>query len=162
MELLHSKQNRPKNTYTIPNKIKENLTLRLLDDCFNSDLILSMNNDLFQSSSQQTGSAGVIGKQSNEVSDLLKEISNIDNELELFAMEGRKRKMVELIEKMAEYIDESTIDIDELTDIFFLGKSTQAIENEYLINKEPSIPNKKNDIENTNRMLNEDNKETNN
>ena len=61
-------------------------------------------------------------KRTEEINDLLIEIAEISREIELFAMERRKRRLMTLIEKMAEYIDEDSIDIDELTDLLFFGK----------------------------------------
>ena len=126
--LLHSKRRR--NQYTIPYAIKQKLTLRLMDECFTDDLILISSkkaNEMkkeekpVQESSNNTTTNPVSNSKDDEITDLLNEISEIGSEVELFAMERRKRRMMKLIEKMAEYIDESQIDIDELTNEFFLG-----------------------------------------
>ena len=126
--LLHNKRRR--NQYTIPYAIKQKLTLRLMDECFTDDLILISSkkaNEMkkeekpVQESSNNTTTNPVSNSKDDEITDLLNEISEIGSEVELFAMERRKRRMMKLIEKMAEYIDESQIDIDELTNEFFLG-----------------------------------------
>ncbi len=129
--LLHNKRRR--NQYTIPYAIKQKLTLRLMDDCFTDDLILISSkkaNEMkkeeksAQEPSNNTTTNPVSNTKDDEITDLLNEISEIGSEVELFAMERRKRRMMKLIEKMAEYIDESQIDIDELTNEFFLGNLT--------------------------------------
>ena len=129
--LLHNKRRR--NQYTIPYAIKQKLTLRLMDECFTDDLILISSkkaNEMkkkeksAQEPSNNTTTNPVSNTKDDEITDLLNEISEIGSEVELFAMERIKRRMMTLIEKMAEYIDESQIDIDELTNEFFLGNLT--------------------------------------
>lgn len=129
--LLHNKRRR--NQYTIPYAIKQKLTLRLMDECFTDDLILISSkkaNEMkkeeksAQEPSNNTTTNPVSNTKDDEITDLLNEISEVGSEVELFAMERRKRRMIKLIEKMAEYIDESQIDIDELTNEFFLGNLT--------------------------------------
>ena len=106
--LLHNKRRR--NQYTIPYAIKQKLTLRLMDECFTDDLILisskKANEMKKEEKSAQEPSNNTTNPVSNtkddEITDLLNEISEIGSEVELFAMERRKRRMMKLIEKMAE------------------------------------------------------------
>ena len=130
--LLNNKRKR--NQYTIPYAIKQKLTLRLLDECFTDDLILISSKKANEKKkeekpSQEQSNNNTTNPSSNnkedEITDLLNEISEIGSEVELFAMERRKRRMMKLIEKMAEYIDESQIDIEELTNEYFLGSVKQ-------------------------------------
>jgi len=130
--------------FIFPTQIKHNLTMNLLEDCFTHDMVLvspsmmkkqekellelkkeqekekekTQNNQINQSNS----SINQKFKKTEEINDLLIEIAEISREIELFAMERRKRRLMTLIEKMAEYIDEDSIDIDELTDLLFFGK----------------------------------------
>ena len=115
--------------------------MNLLEDCFTHDMVLvspSMmkkhEKDLLELKKEQekektqnhqnqnNSSINPKLKKTEEINDLLIEISEISREIELFAMERRKRRLMTLIEKMAEYIDEDSIDIDELTDLLFFGK----------------------------------------
>ena len=130
--------------FIFPTQIKHNLTMNLLEDCFTHDMVLvspsmmkkqekellelkkeqekekekTQNNQINQSNS----SINQKFKKTEEINDLLIEIAEISREIELFAMERRKRRLMTLIEKMAEYIDEDSIDIEELTDLLFFGK----------------------------------------
>ena len=130
--------------FIFPTQIKHNLTMNLLEDCFTHDMVLvspsmmkkqekellelkkeqekekekTQNNQINQSNSLINQKF----KKTEEINDLLIEIAEISREIELFAMERRKRRLMTLIEKMAEYIDEDSIDIDELTDLLFFGK----------------------------------------
>ena len=130
--------------FIFPTQIKHNLTMNLLEDCFTHDMVLvspsmmkkqekellelkkeqekekekTQNNQINQSNS----SINQKFKKTEEINDLLIEIAEISREIELFAMERRKRRLMTLIEKMAEYIDEDSIGIDELTDLLFFGK----------------------------------------
>ena len=130
--------------FIFPTQIKHNLTMNLLEDCFTHDMVLvspsmmkkhekdllelkkeqekekekTQNNQINQSNS----SINQKFKKTEEINDLLIEIAEISREIELFAMERRKRRLMTLIEKMAEYINEDSIDIDELTDLLFFGK----------------------------------------
>jgi hypothetical protein len=54
----------------------------------------------------------------NNIKDILNEISEISADLELFEMEKRKRKMMKLIEVMAEKLDNNITDPNELTDLY--------------------------------------------
>ena len=130
--------------FIFPAQIKHNLTMNLLEDCFTHDMVLvspsmmkkqekellelkkeqekekekTQNNQINQNNSTINQKL----KKTEEINDLLIEIAEISREIELFAMERRKRRLMTLIEKMAEYIDEDSIDIDELTDLLFFGK----------------------------------------
>ena len=127
--------------FIFPAQIKHNLTMNLLEDCFTHDMVLvspSMmkkhEKDLLELKKEQekektqnhqnqnNSSINPKLKKTEEINDLLIEIAEISREIELFAMERRKRRLMTLIEKMAEYIDEDSIDIDELTDLLFFGK----------------------------------------
>ncbi len=54
----------------------------------------------------------------NNIKDILNEISEISADLELFEMEKRKRKMMKLIELMAEKLDNNITEPNELTDLY--------------------------------------------
>ena len=61
-------------------------------------------------------------KEENNLKDLLDEISEITADLELFEMERRKRKIMKLIELMAEQFDNNLINPDELLNLFILDE----------------------------------------
>ena len=140
-EKLKFLQKKRGSKFIFPAQIKHNLTMNLLEDCFTHDMVLvspSMmkkhEKDLLELKKEQekektqnhqnqnNSSINPKLKKTEEINDLLIEISEISREIELFAMERRKRRLMTLIEKMAEYIDEDSIDIDELTDLLFFGK----------------------------------------
>lgn len=111
-----------RNKKLIPFKLKQNFTVRLLNECFSNDIVLV--SKLPRKKDERNflthpPNAPITKKE--EIHDLLNEISEIESELELFAMENRKKRMIKLIEKMSEYIDENTIDIDQMTNEFFFG-----------------------------------------
>ena len=56
------------------------------------------------------------------IKDILNEISEISADLELFEMEKRKRKMMKLIEVMADKLDNNITDPDELIDLLIFDK----------------------------------------
>ncbi len=58
----------------------------------------------------------------NNIKDILNEISEISADLELFEMEKRKRKMMKLIELMADKLDNNITNPKELIDLFTLNK----------------------------------------
>ena len=159
-KLLLGKKREIKKTIFLPFQVKHNLTMGLLDDCFNHNLVLSLINNLNNNNNTNNNKSNKEKKEKNsereknennlkedekninnniskeksfnneintkqnkleEINDLLVEISEINSEIELFAMERRKRRMMKLIEKMAENIDDNSINIDELTDILFFG-----------------------------------------
>ena len=62
----------------------------------------------------------------NNIKDILNEISEISADLELFEMEKRKRKMMKLIELMAERLDNNITDPNELTDLFMFNKKINS------------------------------------
>lgn len=112
-KMIMKKRNR---NFKFPTKLKQNLTIRLLNECFCDDLILLKKKQKTEKHSQKLEQS-----KEEEINDLLNEISEIGSELELFAMESRKKRMIKLIENMAEFIDEKTIDIEEITNEFLLG-----------------------------------------
>ena len=138
--------------FIFPAQIKHNLTMNLLEDCFTHDMVLvspsmmkkqekellelkkeqekekekNQNNQINQNNSSINPKL----KRTEEINDLLIEIAEISREIELFAMERRKRRLMTLIEKMAEYIDEDSIDIEELTDLLFFGKKMNEENND--------------------------------
>ena len=158
-KLLLGKKREIKKTIFLPFQVKHNLTMGLLEDCFNHNLVLSLINNLNNNSNNNKSNKEKKEKNSEkeknennlkedeknnnnnnnnkekslnnetntkqnkleEINDLLVEISEINSEIELFAMERRKRRFMKLIEKMAEKIDDSSINVDELTDILFFG-----------------------------------------
>ena len=58
----------------------------------------------------------------NNIKDILNEISEISADLELFEMEKRKRKMMKLIELMADKLDNNITNPNELIDLFMFNK----------------------------------------
>lgn len=111
-----------RNKKLIPFKLKQNFTVRLLKECFSNDIVLV--SKLPRKKDERnflTHPPNAPISKKEEIHDLLNEISEIESELELFAMENRKRRMIKLIEKMSEYIDEDTIDIEQMTNEFFFG-----------------------------------------
>ncbi len=89
----------------------------------------------------------------NNVSALKEEIDEIMNELELFARKNRKNKMINLMERIAENIDDSLFDIEELTDFVFFGNKQTNIENEYLETQRKKYVNNIKLVEYTNKLL---------
>ena len=59
------------------------------------------------------------------IKDILIEISEISADLELFEMEKRKRRMMKLIELMADKLDNNITNPNELTDLFFFNKKME-------------------------------------
>ena len=58
----------------------------------------------------------------NNIKDILNEISEISADLELFEMEKRKRKMMKLIELMAEKLDNNITNPNELINLYMFNK----------------------------------------
>ena len=58
----------------------------------------------------------------NNLKDILCEISEISADLELFEMEKRKRKMMKLIELMADRLDNNIASPNELIDLYTFNK----------------------------------------
>ena len=58
----------------------------------------------------------------DNIKDILNEISEISADLELFEMEKRKRKMMKLIELMADKLDNNITNPNELIDLFKFNK----------------------------------------
>ena len=61
-------------------------------------------------------------KDNCNIKDILNEISEISADLELFEMEKRKRKMMKLIELMADKLDNNITNPNELINLFNLNK----------------------------------------
>ena len=58
----------------------------------------------------------------NNIKDILNEISEISADLELFEMEKRKRKMMKLIELMADNLDNNITNPNELINLYIFNK----------------------------------------
>ena len=101
------------NFINLPNEIKNKLTNEFLTDT----LLMPRNQD------------------NPERIDLIHEIGEIINELEVFERTNRRKRMVILMERIADVIDDDLICEDELTDKLFFGNKISNIENEY-INRE--------------------------
>ena len=80
------------------------------------------NNNLIQMNSKNKIKDGEEINEENNVKDILDEISEITADLELFEMERRKRKIMKLIELMAEQFDNNLINPDELLNLFILDE----------------------------------------
>ena len=78
--------------------------------------------NLLQMNSKNKIKDGEETKEENNLKDLLDEISEITADLELFEMERRKRKIMKLIELMAEQFDNNLINPDELLNLFILDE----------------------------------------
>ena len=61
-------------------------------------------------------------KEDSNVKDILNEISEITADLELFEMERRKRKIMKLIEVMADKLDNNMINQDQLSNLHMFDK----------------------------------------
>ena len=87
------------------------------------------NNNLVQVNSKmklkEASKSNLNGEEMNEdynVKDILNEISEITADLELFEMERRKRKIMKLIELMADKLDNNLTNPDELLNLFMFDK----------------------------------------
>jgi hypothetical protein len=93
-----------------------------------------------------------------EVSTLKNEIDEIVYELEFFNRTNRQKRQIKMMEKIAEYINEDLIDIDELLEYKLLGNKICNIENEYLENlKKKKVVVKDDDEDDENVFLRYDN-----
>ena len=77
--------------------------------------------EITKSHSQNNLSIEELNEDSN-VKDILNEISEITADLELFEMERRKRKIMKLIELMADKLDNNLTNPNELLNLFMLDK----------------------------------------
>ena len=80
------------------------------------------NNNLIQMNSKNKIKDGEEINEENNVKDILDEISEITADLELFEMERRKRKIMKLIELMADKLDNSLTNPTELLNLFMFDK----------------------------------------
>ena len=74
---------------------------------------------------KEASKSNLNGEEMNEdynVKDILNEISEITADLELFEMERRKRKIMKLIELMADKLDNNLTNPDELLNLFMFDK----------------------------------------
>ena len=78
--------------------------------------------NLLQMNSKNKIKDGEETKEENNLKDLLDEISEITADLELFEMERRKRKIMKLIELMADQFDNNAINPEELLNLFLLNE----------------------------------------
>ena len=80
------------------------------------------NNNLIQMNSKNKIKDGEEINEENNVKDILDEISEITADLELFEMERRKRKIMKLIELMADKLYNSLTNPTELLNLFMFDK----------------------------------------
>lgn len=147
--LLRKKRKCSFHEIIIPHKLKEKLTVKLLNDVMPEELVLvkpqknTNKEDNTKSNNQNTTTNNTSAdnnnskesknkcekeinpekKQEEEIKDILNEISEITSSLELFEMESRKKRMIKLLGIMADNIDEDAINTDDLTNEFFLGNA---------------------------------------
>jgi hypothetical protein len=84
---------------------------------------------------------------------LKEEIDEIVNELEIFARHNRKCRMIEIMGKIADFINEDLFEIDELIDYFIFGNKQSNIENEYLDKQKRKYSNNIKLCDYTNKLL---------
>ena len=151
--LLKRKRKFENEVLMIPNKIKKKISLNLINDGLNNDIVLykskpSKGADNSTNSGNSPHSNPSKDKpdlkdpklkntKDEEIKDLLNEISEITATLDLFEMQKRKKKMIKMLEVMADNIDENTIDLEQLTNEFFFGK--KDIKEKSIKNKPPDI-----------------------
>ena len=122
-------------TYHVKRKFTKNILLSEKNDkiiLISKDEYIKANNkpikeekstsNLLQMNSKNKIKDGEETKEENNLKDLLDEISEITADLELFEMERRKRKIMKLIELMAEQFDNNLINPDELLNLFILDE----------------------------------------
>ena len=93
---------------------------------------------------------------------LIDEIGLILDELEMFEREKRKRKLVMVMEKIADCLDNDDITEEELTDRLFFGNRVCMIEKEYIRKRGAHVMNYFNNqmCAKLNNILEDDDKET--
>lgn len=152
--LLKRKRKFENEVLMIPNKIKKNISLKLIENGLCNELVLFKTKQ--NKGAENTNNSGNSPRSNNqnkekeeikdsknknteeeEIKDLLNEISEIQATLDLFEMEKRKKKMIKMLELMADNIDENSIDIEQLTNEFFFGK--KDIKEKNIKNKPPDI-----------------------
>ena len=78
------------------------------------------NKEIYKSHSQNNLNEEI--NDDNNIKDILNEISEITADLELFEMERRKRKIMKLIEVMADKLDNNMINQDQLSNLHMFDK----------------------------------------
>ena len=78
------------------------------------------NKEIYKSHSQNNLNEEI--NDDNNIKDILTEISEITADLELFEMERRKRKIMKLIEVMADKLDNNMINQDQLSNLHMFDK----------------------------------------
>lgn len=126
----------------LPYHIKKKFTKNILLNEKNNQIILISLNEYNKSNEQQieeksSNKLQVVKSKSKldsktantdetdtntNIKDILNEISEITADLELFRMEKRKRRMMKLIELMADQFDNNLTDSEELSNLFKFGK----------------------------------------
>ncbi len=94
----------------------------------------------------------------NEVTELKEEIDEIVNELEIFARHNRKQRMIKLMEKIVDNINDDLFEIDELIDYHLFGNTIKNIESEYTEAQKRKYINNIKLCEYTNKLLMDDDK----
>jgi hypothetical protein len=131
---------RIENSFNLPLEIRNKITQSLFQD--DNTYLLPLNGD------------GV----DDEKQALIDEANEILDELEVFERHNRKVKMMVLMEKLAEQMDNDMINIDELTDFTLFGDKICNIEKRHLQNEKKSNIFNPNLVVKINKMLEDDNR----
>ena len=105
-----------KNEY-LKNNIKQ-----VKEDKSSSNNLIQVNSKTKIKDGSKSNLNGEEINEENNVKDILNEISEITADLELFEMERRKRKIMKLIELMADKLDNNLTNPDELINLFMFDK----------------------------------------
>jgi hypothetical protein len=144
MDLLDYKtklfKNRIENCFEMPTELKDKITKSLFLD--NETFVIPENYKTDDKEKLQT----------------VEEIHLILNELEVFERENRKRKMMHLLEKVAEQYDDDFFSAEELLDYKFFGDKVCNIERRHLEReKHKANPFNNNLVVKINKILEDDN-----
>lgn len=135
---------------TLPNSVKSKFTYTNFVNDLSTPMLLKKIHFPTNPTSNNMNSNICIDIQ-QESSALKNEIDEIVNELEFFNRTNRQKRQIKIMEKIAEYINEDLIDVDELLDYKFLGNKICILEKEYLklsnTKKNPTIQNQINEDE---------------
>lgn len=133
-------EHRMKTIIEIPNEIKEKYTKKCLEDEYSLPTILQLDKTECNS----------------KLITLKDEIDEIVNELEYFQRETRKKRIIRLMEVIADNFDENSFDVDELMDFYFFGDRQCNIENQYIDSEKNKFLKANNFCEYTNKLLMDD------